>query len=65
VTFDPVASLWPLRLDVARVAAARHDSAAAARACESFDMLIGYADQVARPEIERLCRGRGATRSPP
>ncbi|HEV2749685.1 MAG TPA: protein kinase [Gemmatimonadales bacterium] len=51
-----VASLWPLRLDMARVAVARHDTTAAARACGSFESLIGYVDQAARPEIERLCR---------
>jgi len=51
-----VASLWPLRLDLARVAVARGDTADAARACGSFDPVIGYVDQVAQPEIERLCR---------
>jgi tetratricopeptide (TPR) repeat protein len=56
VPLDLVASLWPLRLDLARVAVARPDSAAAARACGSFGTLIGYIDQVAQPEIERLCR---------
>jgi len=55
-----VASLWPLRLDLARVAVARRDSATATRACESFDALMGYVDQVAQPQIERVCR---ATRS--
>ncbi len=57
VPFELVTSLWPLRLDMARVAVARKDSAAAARACDSFDALIGYVDQVARPELQRLCRG--------
>lgn len=51
-----VASLWPLRLDMARVAVARRDTATAARACRTFEPLIGYVDQVAQPETERLCR---------
>jgi hypothetical protein len=55
---DLVASLWPLRLDLVRVAVARHDTAATARACRSFDGLIGYVDQAAKPEAERLCHSR-------
>jgi hypothetical protein len=27
-----------------------------ARGCGSFDALMGYTDQVAQPEVERLCR---------
>jgi tetratricopeptide (TPR) repeat protein len=49
------ASLWPLRLDMVRVAVARRDTAAVGRACRSFEVLIGYVDQVAQPEAERLC----------
>ncbi len=60
VPFELVASLWPLRLEMARVAAVWQDSAAVLRACGSFDTLMGYVDQVALPEIERLC-GRQAT----
>ena len=56
VPLDLVASLWPLRLDLARIATARHDSAIATRACRSFETLIGYVDQVTQPEIGRLCR---------
>ena len=56
VPFELVASLWPLRLEVARVAVVRKDSLAATRACDSFETLMGYVDQVARPELERLCR---------
>lgn len=56
VPLELVASLWPLRLDMARVAVARSDTAAAARACGSFESLMGYVDQVAWPEIQRLCR---------
>src|SRR5438034_176804 len=54
--FDLVASLWPLRLEQARLATARGDTAAARRACDSFDALVGYVDQVALPQIERACR---------
>src|SRR5439155_1633615 len=38
-----VASLWPLRLELVRVAVARGDSTAVARGCASFDALMGYA----------------------
>src|SRR5437762_2633344 len=55
VPLDLVASLWPLRLDLVRVAVAQRDSAVATRACRSFENLIGYVDQVAQPEVEHLC----------
>jgi len=51
-----LASLWPLRLDMARVAVARSDTVIAARACGSFESLIGYVDQIVQPEVTRLCR---------
>ena len=51
-----LASLWPLRRDMARVAVARTDTAIAARACGSFESLIGYVDQIVQPEVARLCR---------
>jgi serine/threonine protein kinase/tetratricopeptide (TPR) repeat protein len=57
VPFDLVASLWPLRLDMARVAAARGDHDTATLACLTFDALFGYVDQAVQPETERLCRG--------
>ena len=53
---EVLASLWPLRLDMARVAVARGDRAIAARACGSFESLIGYVDQIVQPEVTRLCR---------
>jgi tetratricopeptide (TPR) repeat protein len=56
VPLELVASLWPLRLDMARVAVARKDTAVVARACETFETLMGDVDQVAQPEVERLCR---------
>ncbi|HKW40908.1 MAG TPA: hypothetical protein VJN39_06650, partial [Gemmatimonadales bacterium] len=55
---DLVASLWPLRLDMVRLAGEGHDTATVGRACRSFDALIGYVDQVAQPDAERLCRKR-------
>src|SRR5207248_7973226 len=55
VPFELVASLWPLRLDLVRVAVARRDSAVVDRACASFEGLMGYTDQVAQPEVARLC----------
>ena len=63
--WDLVASLWPLRLDQARVAVARGDTAAAAAACDSFDALVGYVDQVALSERERVCRPRRQGESRP
>ena len=55
-----VASLWPLRLELVRVAVARGDSTAVARGCASFDALMGYADQVAQPQVAELCRATPA-----
>jgi hypothetical protein len=56
VPLELVASLWPLRLDLVRVAVARGDTAFMARGCGSFATLLGYTDQVAQPDVERLCR---------
>jgi serine/threonine protein kinase len=56
VPLELVASLWPLRLDMARVAVAQRDSAIAAHACRSFETLMGYVDQVVQPEVQRLCQ---------
>ncbi len=50
-----VASLWPLRRDLARVAIAQHDTALAARAACTFDALIGFTDQAVRQEMDRHC----------
>ena len=55
VPLDLVASLWPVRLMVIRVATASPDSARAKATCATFNTLIGYVDQVALPEIERRC----------
>ena len=56
VPFDLAASLWPLRRDLARVALARHDTTAAARACGSFDAPIGYVDAAVWPWKQQFCR---------
>jgi len=50
-----LASLWPLRLELVRLTMARRDSTAAEAACGTFDGLMGYVDQVALPEVGRLC----------
>ena len=55
VPFGLVASLWWLRLDLARVAVAHGDTALARRTCDSFASLIGYVDLVVRPESKTLC----------
>lgn len=55
VPFGLVASLWWLRLDMARVAVAHGDAALARRTCDSFTSLIGYVDLVVRLESETLC----------
>ena len=55
VPLELVTSLWPLRLAVVRVATATTDTARAETACRTFETLIGYVDQVALPEIGRLC----------
>jgi TolB-like protein len=58
--FDLLGSLWPLRLDLARVATARGDSTRARAACGSFDALAGYVDQVALARVAAACRRPGA-----
>ena len=50
-----VNSLWPIRLEVVRVSLASGDMRRAEATCGTFDTLIGYADQAAWPEVERLC----------
>jgi hypothetical protein len=55
-----VASLWPLRRDLGRVALAHGDTALAARACRTLEANIGFVDQVVRPETDSLCMPRGA-----
>ena len=61
VPLELVASLWPLRLDMARVAVAHRDGTIAPRACRSFETLMGYVDQVVQPEVQRLCQATPVT----
>jgi len=49
VPFGLVASLWPLRLDWARTAAARGDHAEVLLATSTFEYSAGFMDQAARP----------------
>jgi tetratricopeptide (TPR) repeat protein len=51
VPFGLVASLWPLRLEWARVAAARRDFGEVAIATITFEVSPGFMDQVARPVV--------------
>jgi tetratricopeptide (TPR) repeat protein len=53
--FDVVASLWPLRRELSRVASAARDTTRAVNACATFDALIGYVDQVVRREMDQVC----------
>jgi hypothetical protein len=50
VPFGLVASLWPLELERARVAAARGDHDAVSLITERFRHAVGFVDQVARLE---------------
>lgn len=50
-----VASLWPLRRDLARYALANHDTVPAKRACRTLEANIGFVDQVVRPQTDSLC----------
>ena len=52
-----VASLWPLRRDLARTALAFHDTTLARRACQTLEANIGFVDQVVRPQTDSLCAG--------
>jgi serine/threonine-protein kinase len=50
-----VASLWPLRRDLARYALALGDTMQATRACQTLEANIGFVDQVVRPQTDSLC----------
>ena len=58
VPFGLVASLWPLEVERARVAAARRDFDAVALVAERFRYAVGFMDQVARLDV--LPRGIAA-----
>jgi hypothetical protein len=62
--FGLVASLWPLRRDLVRLADARDDTTRATRACRSFDALVGYVDQIVLPETQQACARWRAIREP-
>lgn len=51
VTFGLVASLWPLQLERARVAAALGDHDEVLAATQSFEHMAGFVDQVAWPQV--------------
>ena len=55
VPFGLVASLWPSRRDMVRVADAHQDARHAIRACLSFSSLIGSTDQAVWTEMQRRC----------
>jgi hypothetical protein len=55
VPYGLVASLWPLRRDLARFAAAKNDTLRAVRACRTFDALLGYVDEVVWTEMQQHC----------
>lgn len=62
--FGLVASLWPTRRDLVRIAALRGDTAKVVRACRSFDALVGYVDQIVWPEMQRRCAPWRGMRAP-
>ncbi len=51
VVFGLVGSMWPLRLDAARIAHASGDHTVALAAAEHFRYMAGFVDQVAWPAI--------------
>jgi len=53
--FGLVASLWPLRRDLVRIAALRGDTTRVVRGCRSFDALVGFVDQIVKPEVDSVC----------
>jgi len=65
VVFGLVGSLWPLRLDAARVAAVRGDGQAVLELTTAFEQMAGFVDQVAWPEALLLrVRALRATGNP-
>jgi serine/threonine protein kinase/tetratricopeptide (TPR) repeat protein len=53
--FGLVASLWPLRRDLVRIAALRKDTTRVDRGCRSFDALVGFVDQIVKPAVDSVC----------
>jgi hypothetical protein len=53
--FGLVASLWPLRRNLVRVAMQRSDTARTIRACRSFDAMVGFVDQIVQTDMKHVC----------
>jgi len=53
--FGLVASLWPLRRDLVRIAALHKDTTRVDRGCRSFDALVGFVDQIVKPAVDSVC----------
>ncbi len=53
--FGLVASLWPLRRDLVRLAMQHGDTARVIRACRSFDTIVGFVDQIVQPDMKEMC----------
>ncbi len=62
--FGLVASLWPLRRHLARLAMQRSDTARVIRACGSFDAMVGFVDQIVQPEMKTVCAPWNVLRGP-
>jgi hypothetical protein len=54
--FGLVASLWPLRRDLVRIAALRGDTTRVVRGCRSFDALVGFVDQIVLSAVDSVCK---------
>jgi hypothetical protein len=62
--FGLVASLWPMRRDLVRLAMQSGDTARVSRACRSFDAIVGFVDQIVWPEMQRVCAPWRGLRAP-
>ncbi len=62
--FGLVASLWPMRRDLVRLALQRGDTARVTRACRSFESIVGFVDQIVWPDMQRVCAPWRGLRAP-
>ena len=62
--FGLVASLWPMRRDLVRLAMQSGDTARVTRACRSFESIVGFVDQIVQPEMQRVCAPWRGLRAP-
>jgi hypothetical protein len=62
--FGLVASLWPMRRDLVRLAMERGDTARVTRACRSFESIVGFVDQIVQLEMQRVCAPWRGLRAP-